>query len=123
MSNEKIETLDQFFAEAKRTGLTAATLAAALSSRPEFADCLPKQPSRSAKDYAIEHAGYMATTAKLLLDAINEEDRARMVHDERGSELSGRVLDSRMASRGEMVLALRTDIYEFEKRRDRAAII
>jgi hypothetical protein len=34
-------TLDQFFAEADRIGLTADTFAAQLAARPEFADCLP----------------------------------------------------------------------------------
>lgn len=37
----KITSLAEFCAEATRTGLTAETLAAALSKRPEFADCLP----------------------------------------------------------------------------------
>ena len=34
-------TLDEFFAEAKRIGLTAEVFAAQLAERPEFADCLP----------------------------------------------------------------------------------
>lgn len=40
-SSKPISSLTEFCAEAKRTGLTAATLAEALSKRPEFADCLP----------------------------------------------------------------------------------
>ncbi len=34
--------LDSFIEEAKRTGVTIETLAAALAKRPEFADCLPQ---------------------------------------------------------------------------------
>ena len=35
-------TLDEFFAEAKRIGLTADVFAAQLAQRPEFADCVSK---------------------------------------------------------------------------------
>lgn len=43
-----IRSLAEFCAEAKRTGLTAETLAQALSKRPEFADCLPAAESSKA---------------------------------------------------------------------------
>jgi hypothetical protein len=34
-------TVSEFFAEAKRIGLTFEVFAAQLAARPEFADCLP----------------------------------------------------------------------------------
>lgn len=87
------------------------------------ADAPPSVPAtrRSDKDFAIEHAGYMANAARNLLERINAEDAARMEHDERGGARSGRALDAAMDSRGEAVVVLRDRIYGFEQRRDRAA--
>lgn len=64
--------------------------------------------TRTPKDYAIEHAGYMATTAKQFLEYLNE------VSDEEEGHI---VPDDRF---GDHASTLRSHIYEFEKRRDRA---
>jgi hypothetical protein len=76
---------------------------------------------RTPQDYAIEHAGYMVDAAKHLLEKINAEDSARMRHDETGTRRDARALDAAMDLRGEAIGRLRSAIYEFEKRRDRAA--
>ncbi len=82
------------------------------------------KPSRTAKDYAIEHAGYLADAAKHLLDkqnevwALEEQDVAspeRLANDNYSIDLdeaNERLSDARSA--------LREAVYEFEKRRDRA---
>lgn len=67
------------------------------------------------KDYAIEHAGYMATAATDLLDAINAEALEREFFDEDDEEV-----EQARQSVSEAMTTLRTRIYEFEKRRDRA---
>ena len=73
---------------------------------------------RSAKDYAIEHAGYMARGATGLIDAINDLELARQQFDEGdGSEDATNAAEQ---SLGDAMSALRNIIYEFEKRRDRA---
>lgn len=60
--------------------------------------------TRDAKDYAIEHAGYLAKSAEVLLEFL----RPRMLVDA-GSEYI------------DHVDALRSAIYEFRKRAERAA--
>jgi hypothetical protein len=75
-------------------------------------------PERTAKDYAIEHAEYMATDAERLLEAINALSAAELLQEE-ADEDDGTVADARddvwSATR-----SLRSGIYEFRKRRDRA---
>lgn len=57
-------TLDEWFAEAKRIGLTADTLAAQLSKRPEFADCLPAAQPAQAPDFKNPPASGNASNDK-----------------------------------------------------------
>lgn len=63
---------------------------------------------RTPQDYAIEHAGYMAEAAKHLMERINEEADARGAWESAGDD-------------GEAMRTMQTRIYEFEKRRERAA--
>ncbi len=76
---------------------------------------------RTDKDYAIEHAGYMATAARAFMAAVNAETTARMDDEEHGTERSGEELALAMSEVSEACSALSNAIYEFEKRRDRAA--
>lgn len=80
-------------------------------------------PARTPQDFAIEHAEYMAKGAEWLLDRIDLEYRARIVHDMRGTEWSGGILRECADTTGEAAHGLRSCIYEFRKRRDRAACI
>jgi hypothetical protein len=48
-SKKPIMTFDEFIAEGTRLGITMHDLAPALAARPEFADCLPTDPAKSAE--------------------------------------------------------------------------
>ena len=80
---------------------------------------------RSDKDFAIEHAEYMAKAAECFMDAVNAEDVAvdalAYADEATNPERLGENFDQAQAYRGEMTVALRGDIYEFRKRRDRVA--
>lgn len=76
---------------------------------------------RTPKDYAIEHAGYMAEAARHLITAINIEAVLSERHDEAGSAHTAEKLAAAKERTGEAMGTLRNRIYEFEKRRDRAA--
>ena len=73
---------------------------------------------RGAKDYAIEQAGYMARAATGLIAAVNDLELARQQFDE--GEGTEDATDEAEQSLGDAINALRSCIYEFEKRRDRA---
>lgn len=73
---------------------------------------------RSAKDYAIEHASYLARAATHLITAINDHALAQQQFEEGdGSEDATDASDQIL---GDALSALRDSIYEFKKRRDRA---
>lgn len=76
--------------------------------------------SRTPKDYAIEHAEYMAISAERLLRAVNERDELLLRREESDDVGDDEVYDV-CATVGERAGVLRKDIYEFRKRRDRAA--
>jgi hypothetical protein len=77
--------------------------------------------TRSDKDYAIEHAAYMATDAERLLAAIEALSAAELRLEESGEDDDGTVADARDNVWG-ATRSLRSGIYEFRKRRDRAAL-
>lgn len=72
---------------------------------------------RTAKDYAIEHAEYMAQDAERMLSAINALNAQR---DEDGDAFDESALEQAQQSVSEAFGAMRSGIYEFRKRRDRA---
>lgn len=79
---------------------------------------------RSDQDCAIEHAEYMADMAEHLLNAINAEDVLFDELTDRGGNddplTLGDRFDAAKASRCEAVTFLRSGIYEFRKRAERA---
>ena len=66
---------------------------------------------RDAKDYAIEFAGYMAKSAERYMDAVNSFEAAQ---SEDPMSLKNATTAMTEAWNG-----LRSDLYEFRKRRDR----
>lgn len=85
------------------------------------------QVGRTAKDYAIEHAGYLADAAEHLMtvtrdaniaaDQLDEDDG----DDETNTDILVRDNDHAQTVLSEAQSGLRAAIYEFKKRRDRAA--
>lgn len=75
---------------------------------------------RSPQDYAIEHAEYMAKDAEALLLALEQEDALRLRRAESDDVDADEVYDAGV-SRAELATGLRSGIFEFRKRRDRAA--
>lgn len=78
---------------------------------------------RTDKDYAIEHAGYMADAVKhylSLLDAEFEAAEAMEAADADDAEQKADNLRSIEEEVSEARSVLRNRVYEFEKRRDRA---
>lgn len=92
---------------------------AALSAQPSSGGQGALLRNRTPADYAIEHAGYLATAAQRLLDARGELDALVMRREEEDD-----VEDGDMHAAQECVdeasTGVRTAIYDFEKRRDRA---
>ena len=74
---------------------------------------------RTPTDYALEHAEYMAKDGDELLSALEALSAAELVLEESGEDDDGAVADARDAVWGR-VRALRSGLYEFRKRRDRA---
>lgn len=77
---------------------------------------------RSAKDYAVEHAEYMATSADHVLAEYQTYGLALLAVDEGGDD--GEVelfeaVDSARQDLQEALVTLRSRVYEFRKRRDR----
>lgn len=100
--------------EALRTGYAAARLEIeSLRTR-----CVEPVGERTPKDYAIEHAEYMAQDAERLLEAINHLNAQR---DEDGEAFDSDALAHAEEAATEAFGAVRNGIYEFRKRRDRAA--
>lgn len=79
---------------------------------------------RSAADYAIEHAGYLAEAANTLVDRLNAEAAARQAVDDAEDDSQGKAREEQLVaaveSTGEAMRSIRSRVYEFEKRRDRA---
>lgn len=77
---------------------------------------------RTPKDYAIEHAEYMARTGEKLLEAMNQHAEVLMAIEEAGEPDAYLTVRAQQAEEilGEYMAHLRRDIYEFRKRRDRA---
>ena len=94
--------------------------AAAQPSQAPVVQAVQVGPERTPQDYAIEHAEYMAVNGESLLAAIEALSAAELKQEETGEDDDGAVADARddvwSATR-----ALRSGIYEFRKRRDRAS--
>lgn len=81
---------------------------------------------RTDKDYAIEHAGYMADAAKWLMERMDAEFDAREAleaAEAAGADDAEQKAEDLRSVEQDVVEArstLRNRIYEFEKRRDRA---
>jgi hypothetical protein len=79
------------------------------------------EPKRTDKDYAIEHAGYLATAARNYMMAVGAEAVARMDDENDGTEDTAEKVEQALESLSDAGRSLSGAIYEFEKRRDRAA--
>lgn len=88
---------------------------------PAAAAEMPKPTNeRTATDYALEFAEYLAKDAERLLEAMNAEDALRLRREE-SDDVSDDDMHDAAADRAEQIRAVRNGIYEFRKRRDRAA--
>lgn len=86
------------------------------ASRLQEQEGQPALSERTPKDYAIEHAEYMAVAAERLSDAVNLLAVAhRDEHDDPDIEKAQEAVD-------ESLRAVRDRVYEFRKRRDRATL-
>ena len=101
---------------------------AMLSAAPTTAPAAPEAPvdardatGRSPTDYALEFAEYLAKDAERLLEAMNAEDALRLRREE-SDDVSDDDMRDAGADRVEHIRAVRIGIYEFRKRRDRAAM-
>lgn len=86
---------------------------------------LPAPGDRSPKDYAIEHAGYMATAADNVQAEYQAYSLAQLAVDEGGDDGADELAESVDAARDELHEALsrlRSMVYEFRKRENRAAV-
>ncbi|OUM00527.1 hypothetical protein A8M77_20895 [Variovorax sp. JS1663] len=73
---------------------------------------------RTPKDYAIEHAEYMATRAVQLVAAVNDLALAEQEHEDGTANESD--VQAARDSVDEALRAVTSSVYEFRKRRDRA---
>lgn len=79
---------------------------------------------RSPQDYAIEYAEYMAASAESVLSCYQSYALARMAADEGGDDGEGEraeAIDNAEQDMIEALVNMRSMIYGFRKRRDRAA--
>lgn len=86
---------------------------------------LPAPGDRSPKDYAIEHAGYMATAADNVQAEYQAYSLAQLAVDEGGDDGADELAESVDAARDELheaLSSLRSMVYEFRKRENRAAV-
>lgn len=85
--------------------------------------------TRTDKDYAIEHAGYLADAVKHFLSRLDAEFdasealEAAEAADAEDAEQKAGDLRSIEEEVGEARSVLRNRVYEFEKRRDRAVAV
>jgi hypothetical protein len=84
----------------------------------------PALSERTPKDYAIEHAEYMAVAAENLIKCINKEGDARgaweSAEDDGEKELRLQTMNDALDATSEALRHAQNDIYEFRKRKDRA---
>ena len=73
---------------------------------------------RSAKDYAIEHAGYLATTVRDFLHDLGEENAALDQHESNPTDDTLAELEAAQQAVSDARETVRDRLYEFEKRRD-----
>lgn len=81
------------------------------------------EPERDARDYAIEHAGFLADAADQVLADYKAYSVARMLKSEGGDDGDGELEDAVDAARGDLhegLANLRGMAYEFRKRRVRS---
>jgi hypothetical protein len=86
-------------------------------------DLLEARTDRSPKDYAIEHAEYMATAADHVMDEFQAYGLALLAVDEGGDDGEGELFDAIDSARQDLqeaLVTLRGRVYDFRKRRDRA---
>jgi len=79
----------------------------------------PNEPERSPKDYAIEHAEYMAKSADHVLEKFQAYSVALLLVDEGGDDGEGELLENIDSARDDLqeaLVDLRSMIYEFRKR-------
>lgn len=103
--------------------LTPAEAVTAWNSRAALQWAASQQAApgeRTPKDYAIEHAGYLAVAAEDLLTALDERDAIVLRREESDDVEEDTVYDADVTL-SENIRALRQYIYEFRKRRDRAS--
>lgn len=79
-----------------------------------------KPGERSAKDYAIERGGYLSTRAELLLEALNNQFTVAQNDTDLEDDLQNAADEEANDKVAECFRALKSEIYEFGKRRDRA---
>ena len=85
----------------------------------ELCDAAPAANERSNKDYAIEHAEYMAKSADAVLAKFQAYGVALLAVDEGGDDGEGELLeniDSTRSDLQEALIDLRGMVYEFRKR-------
>lgn len=77
-------------------------------------------PERSPKDYAIEHAGYMACSADHVIAEFQNYGLALMAADEGGDDGEGELFEAIESTRQDLqeaLVELRSMVFEFRKRR------
>lgn len=82
-------------------------------------DAAPTSGERSNKDYAIEHAEYMAKSADDVLAKFQAYGLALLAVDEGGDDGEGELLENIDSTRGDLqeaLVDLRSMVYEFRKR-------
>ena len=82
-------------------------------------DTAPTSGERSNKDYAIEHAEYMAKSADDVLAKFQAYGLALLAVDEGGDDGEGELLENIDSARGDLqesLVDLRSMVYEFRKR-------
>jgi len=85
----------------------------------ELCDAAPAANERSNKDYAIEHAEYMARSADDVLAKFQAYGLALLACDEGGDDGEGELLENIDSARGDLqesLADLRGMVYEFRKR-------
>jgi hypothetical protein len=85
---------------------------------------LPPVPARNDADYALEHAGYLATAAERFIASVDQFDRAADAFeddadDETRDDLK-QAVDTAFEARCDHRNGLANAIYEFRKRAERA---
>ena len=82
-------------------------------------DAAPTSSERSNKDYAIEHAEYMAKSADGVLEKFQVYGLALLAVDEGGDDGEGELFEAIDSARGDLqesLVDLRGMVYEFRKR-------